>query len=70
MNARSSTGVFNSLQFLDSLTEYYASPAGVFKTTNGGLNWTTDYLVGMHFIDSTHGWISTGGKSYILRTGQ
>jgi photosystem II stability/assembly factor-like uncharacterized protein len=68
-------GNVSVVKFFTANTGYYKADSTIYKTTDGGQSWTTncklagDFLTGMNFVDSTHGWACTG-KGYILRTGQ
>ncbi|HEY5125489.1 MAG TPA: T9SS type A sorting domain-containing protein [Ignavibacteria bacterium] len=74
---RDSIRGFNSraIQFINESTGYvlvYSNNTMMFKTTNGGINWTRDTINnskcrGMYFINSLTGWIAgyplTGGSN-------
>jgi photosystem II stability/assembly factor-like uncharacterized protein len=55
---------YNSLQFIDSLTGFYASGNGVLKTTDGGISWTSIFPAGgtintVKFFNATTGYYKT-----------
>jgi photosystem II stability/assembly factor-like uncharacterized protein len=60
------------LQFIDDNIGYVSAGRKIFKTTDGGLNWTTVVSMGsalfneIHFTDATHGW-ACGTKGVILK---
>lgn len=56
---------YNTLQFLDSLTGYYASNRGLLKTTDGGSTWNSAYPTGngvnvVKFVNTATGYFLTG----------
>jgi photosystem II stability/assembly factor-like uncharacterized protein len=69
-----STKANNSVQMLDANTGYIAADSGrVFKTINGGVNWTTSFigqnqdLRGMYFINALTGYVC-GYSGYLRKT--
>jgi len=59
--SQSGTYSFNWLQFVDSLTGFYASKSGIFKTTDGGHNWGNVFPNGasvnmLKFFNATTGY--------------
>jgi photosystem II stability/assembly factor-like uncharacterized protein len=62
-------GQFNELQFLDSLNGFYACQAGVFKTSNGGTDWTSLLSPGgriniLSFLGSDTGYYKSDSAIY------
>jgi photosystem II stability/assembly factor-like uncharacterized protein len=61
---------FNTLQFVDSLTGYYASSQGVLKTSDGGHTWssvypgTSGYLNVIKFVSATIGYYKSDYAVY------
>jgi len=60
---------YNTLQFVDSLTGFYASQNGVFKTIDGGLTWKNVYPNGggvnvVKFFDATTGYYKADRAIY------
>lgn len=58
-------GPYHDLHFLDANLGYACYNNRVYKTTNGGSNWTVevaadgDKITEIHFLDANHGWACT-----------
>lgn len=66
---------FNELFFVDSLNGWIASEQGLYKTTNGGINWFLQMegpFLSVYFISQTEGWVTNWGSgmgySYVFHS--